>query len=667
MKMIAIAYMCFLLMGSTYAITRTYDLNVTYAMADVDGEWRQIIHVNGQMPGPLIWANEGDQLVISVTNHLYAIPISIHWHGQLQRGTPYMDGTAGITQCPILHMQTFVYNFTAADAGTYWYHSHVDAQYPEGLLGPLVVYPKVDPYAGQYDEEIVVVLQDWFRTRGDEMVTLMKEGHLEIIPVVPFFGPQTPPSYLIQSILIQGQGWHYTPLVPGQYFNESVTNKMTVFNVKHGKRYLVRLINAASISNLQFYIQGHSQKIVEVDSTFVEPIISQNGMKLEVGQRTSFIFTANQTVGNYYIQVPLPDVAGAPFFSQFMGVAALHYEGAAPAVVPNVTGAWLFPDLPLVPVPDVDLFHSLKPLVANPPPLKVTKSFTLVIDSVDQYYTINNKLFHHPTGNYVLDRFLNKTVPEDIPHIDLQYGDVVEITLINQGYSNPVNHPFHLHGHNFWVMGYGLGAPNTSEYNLINPTYRDTQVVLIDPMNHVPGWTTIRFIADNPGVWHFHCHMEWHLTMGLALIFNEALDRLAPPVADTPLCGLTYKEVYSLPQSVSPTCKADVIQSSVGERIQIGQYYYIIMIVTAYNLGARNVSSVFFDLSVDDNLIINPIYGISLVTKTKLKNDDIKYRMQLTKAKSLDSKHDTNGIYSMYVPRNKLSAPLLNNIVVTCV
>ena len=65
---------------------------------------------------------------------------SIHWHGLLQKGTPYMDGSPYATQCPIAPYSTFDYNFNVGDqVGTYWYHSHSGPQYYDGLFGPFII------------------------------------------------------------------------------------------------------------------------------------------------------------------------------------------------------------------------------------------------------------------------------------------------------------------------------------------------------------------------------------------------------------------------------------------------------------------------------------------------------------------------------------------------
>ena len=88
-------------------------------------------------------------------------------------------------------------------------------------------------------------------------------------------------------------------------------------------------------------------------------------------------------------------------------------------------------------------------------------------------------------------------------------------------------HPWHLHGHTFWVIGMGKGNWTGSQdqldsLNITNAVYRDTTTVIPDavkPYENKPrqggcGWTVVRFVADNPGAWPFHCHVTWHLVMG---------------------------------------------------------------------------------------------------------------------------------------------------------
>ncbi|KAK9907756.1 hypothetical protein WJX75_009340 [Coccomyxa subellipsoidea] len=98
-------------------------------------------------------------------------------------------------------------------------------------------------------------------------------------------------------------------------------------------------------------------------------------------------------------------------------------------------------------------------------------------------------------------------------------------------------HPFHMHGHHFWVLAYGLGhfdeATNSSSFNTVNPAFRDSFTIFKN------GWTAIRFKADNPGVWILHCHTDWHLFMGQKMYFATSPELAQAPPADLPKCPAT--------------------------------------------------------------------------------------------------------------------------------
>lgn len=91
----------------------------------------------------------GDTIEVKVKNNIQS-PVdgtSIHWHGFLQKGSPWMDGVPGITQCPIAPGKTFTYTFIADSYGTTWYHSHFSSQYADGAFGPIVIHgPKSQDY-----------------------------------------------------------------------------------------------------------------------------------------------------------------------------------------------------------------------------------------------------------------------------------------------------------------------------------------------------------------------------------------------------------------------------------------------------------------------------------------------------------------------------------------
>ncbi|KAI3603918.1 laccase [Moniliophthora roreri] len=78
-----------------------------------------------------------------------------------------------------------------------------------------------------------------------------------------------------------------------------------------------------------------------------------------------------------------------------------------------------------------------------------------------------------------------------------------------------LEHPIHLHGHNFDVVR----VAGSTEYNYENPIRRDVVNAGSTSDN-----VTIRFTTDNPGPWILHCHIDWHLEAGFAIVFAEATD-----------------------------------------------------------------------------------------------------------------------------------------------
>jgi FtsP/CotA-like multicopper oxidase with cupredoxin domain len=116
---------------------------------------------NGRVPGPEIRVREGDVVQVKLKNYLPE-GTTIHWHGVPLENA--MDGVPGITQPAIMPGETFVYEFEAAPAGSFIYHSHAGLQLDQGLYGPLIIEPSQE--AGAYDQEFTLMLEDWVMKDG---------------------------------------------------------------------------------------------------------------------------------------------------------------------------------------------------------------------------------------------------------------------------------------------------------------------------------------------------------------------------------------------------------------------------------------------------------------------------------------------------------------------
>lgn len=121
---------------------------------------------NGQTPGPTIEAVEGDKIKIQVTNKLPE-ETAVHWHGIfLPNG---MDGVSGLNQKPIKPGETFLYEFTLKQNGTFMYHSHADEMVQMGLgtMGFFIIHPR-NTENPKIDKDFAIMLSEWYVEPGTE-------------------------------------------------------------------------------------------------------------------------------------------------------------------------------------------------------------------------------------------------------------------------------------------------------------------------------------------------------------------------------------------------------------------------------------------------------------------------------------------------------------------
>ncbi|KIV95843.1 hypothetical protein PV10_03450 [Exophiala mesophila] len=478
------------------AETRTYDFTAGWVNRNPDGQHeRPVIGINGEWPLPAIVANVGDRVVVNLKNDLGNQSTSIHFHGLFQNGTNHMDGVGSTTQCPIPPGSSFTYNFTIDQPGTYWYHSHVDGQYPDGLRGPLIVHDPENPYADLYDEELVLTLSDWYH---DQM------------------------PGLIASFLSVTNPTGAEPVPQAALMND--TQNLEI-HIEPGKTYFLRIINMAAFAAQYFWIDGHTFRIIEVDGVYHEPTEAEQ-IYLTAAQRYGVLLTTkNETDANYAIMGSMDE----DLFDQIPDglnpnvTSYLVYDSALPLPEPaDIDEFDPFDDMLLVPtdgeelLPDPDLVVTLDVVMdnlGNGANYAFFSGITYVKPKVPSLYTAltsgeyatNASIYGVNTHSYVLE-----------------HNEVVEIVLNNQ---DPGKHPFHLHGHAFQsILRSEEEAGDFDPESVTNgsvvlpqkPMRRD--VLLVRPNGHI----VMRFRANNPGVWLFHCHIEWHVDSGLVMTFVEA-------------------------------------------------------------------------------------------------------------------------------------------------
>jgi iron transport multicopper oxidase len=450
-----------------------------------DGFMRSASLAGGTFPGPLIAANKGDQFALNVINDLrdqdMFLSTSVHWHGLAQNGTNYVDGVSFVTQCPIAQNDSFLHQFQVKNqAGTYWYHSHFSTQTCDGLRGALVIYDPDDPYRLLYDvddENTVITLADWYHV---------------VAPVLNHIIGVNPNSTLINGL--------------GRYTG-GPKSELAVVNVNYGKRYRLRLVGMSCDPNFIFSIDGHDLIVIEADGVLTEPLVVDS-LQIYAGQRYSVILTANQPVDNYWIRA-LPSTANSTFIGG-LNSAILRYHGAPDAdPTGNQTGH-------LMPLLEQNLHALINPEAPGIPEYgKADINLRIVANNIGGYYYMNGVRYMPPTVPVLLQIMSGAQQATDLmPNgsvIVLESNKVVELTMVTGGFGGP--HPIHLHGHSFYVVQ-SAGVNTTMNY--LNPVRRDVASAGIQGEQLV-----IRWVTDNSGPWLLHCHIDWHLEAGFALVMAE--------------------------------------------------------------------------------------------------------------------------------------------------
>lgn len=478
--------------------TKIFYFNVTQVDAAPDGYIRSVIGINNQWPCPNIHVNRGDRVVIVVHNQLANANTSLHVHGLFQHGTSQYDGPEMITQCPIPPGETMVYNFTIPDqAGAYWYHSHTKGQYGDGFRGAFIVHDDTDSEVWNYDEDVVLTVSEWYHQNS---------------------------STLDKSFLNRYNPTGAEPIPDNLLFNGSFTGS---WHVKPNTTYLLRIINIGAFVSQYLYVDNHNFTVVEVDGVRVQPNVTDM-IYITVAQRYTVLFTTgtDTDVNFAFMQAVDEEMLDVPGdFSHNVTNQLIYNSDASSAEAYNLTrDDWGdLDDFYLQPLEDEELYETADYQVTLDVAMKNLANGV-------NYAFFNNITYISPkvptlfTAMGAGDLATNPTVYGSNTHsFVLQKDEIIEIVLNNQ---DKGKHPFHLHGHIFQTV---IRGPDYSDEDepisyepsnftsdvLDRPMLRDT--LYVRPQSYF----VIRFKADNPGVWFFHCHIEWHLSQGLAAVFIE--------------------------------------------------------------------------------------------------------------------------------------------------
>ena len=412
---------------------------------------------NGRSPGPEIRIRQGERLRVRVENRLEE-ETTVHWHGL--RVPNAMDGVPHLTQEPIAPGGTFVYEFAAPDAGTYWYHPHQRGheQVGRGLYGPLIV-EESDPI--QVDRDITWMLDDWRLTQnaqiGDDFANPHDISH----------GGRIGNTVTVNGRIVETVG------------------------VRAGERIRLRLVNAANARIFGLEFQGHRPRIIAYDGQPVTPHEAEGGrIVLGPAMRVDLII----------------DMTGRP--GERFTVTDAFYKGLEYRLLDLVYHNSPLRDRPLgAPIE----------LVANTmpdPDLAVAKRHEILFGGgmmggmmmamsdgrrVDMRAMMRNGMAWAINGVVATGHVME-------PLLTLDRNRSTVLALNND---TAWHHPIHLHGHSFRVISRD-GRPTPRQ------EWQDT--VLMAPRERVE----IAFVADNPGDWMFHCHILEHMVGGMMGVIRVA-------------------------------------------------------------------------------------------------------------------------------------------------
>src|SRR5690554_2699685 len=285
---------------------KVFDLTIDYKDVNFTGKKARATVVNQLLPAPLLRWQEGDTVTLRVKNNLDVVS-SIHWHGIIL--PTEMDGVPGFSFDGIMPGETFEYQFTLQQSGTYWYHSHSGFQEQTGVYGPIIIDPaKPDPV--KYDREYVVMLSDWSdtppekiyanlkkqstyynyseRTVSDLFADIKEKGLLNTWKERSMWNDMRMSDRDISDVT----GAAYTYLING---NTPEQGWQALF--KAGEKVRLRLINAAAMTIFDVRIPGLKMTVVASDGQNIQPVTVD---EFRMGVAETYDVIVEPEVGNAY-------------------------------------------------------------------------------------------------------------------------------------------------------------------------------------------------------------------------------------------------------------------------------------------------------------------------------------------------------------------------------
>ncbi|OVA17140.1 Multicopper oxidase [Macleaya cordata] len=526
----------FLCLSSAALVVRAEDpylfftWNVTYGTISPLGVPQQGILINNQFPGPNINSTTNNNIVINVFNNLDE-PFLLTWNGVQHRKNSWQDGMPG-TSCPIQPGTNFTYHFQVKDQiGSYFYFPSTAFHRAAGGFGGLRVNSRLlipVPFADPEDD-YTVLIGDWYTSNHTTLRKVLDSGKSINRP---------------DGVLMNGKSGNGTDK------NEPL------FTMKAGKTYRYRICNVGIKTSLNFRIQGHTMKLVEMDGSHTVQNTYQS-LDVHVGQCYSVLVTADQEPKDYYM------VASTRFIKEILSATGIiRYENGKGPASP------VLPEAPTGLVWSLNQFRSfrwnLTASAARPNPqgsyhyggINITRTIKIVnsASTVDgklryaingvshtntqtplklaEYYEVPNKVFKYNLISDVPTAESETKITVTPNVLNATFRDFVEIILENHEKSIQ---SWHLDGYSFFAVAIepGKWTPEKRKtYNLLDAVSRHSIQVY-------PGcWAAIMLTFDNAGMWNLRSNLWERNYLGQQMYFSV----LSP--------ARSLRDEYNIPDNV---------------------------------------------------------------------------------------------------------------------
>ncbi|KAK1284098.1 hypothetical protein QJS10_CPB21g00972 [Acorus calamus] len=465
---------------------RFFTWNVTYGFIYPLGVQQQGILINGQFPGPQIQSVTNDNLIINVFNSLDE-PFLLSWNGIQQRRNSWQDGVWG-TNCPIPPGRNFTYVLQVKDQiGSYFYFPSLGFHKAAGGFGgitiasrPMIPVP-FPPPAGDF----TILAGDWFKANHTDLKAILDGGQNLPFP---------------DGLLINGRGWNGN-----------------TFTVNQGQTYRFRISNVGLTTSINFRIEGHTMKLVEVEGSHTLQN-SYDSLDIHLGQSYSVLVTADQPGKDYYIAV------STRFTTPILSTTAiLHYSNSAGAVSgPTPGGPTIQIDWSLNQARSIRWNLTASGPRPNPQGsyhyglVNTTRTIRLAnsapVINGKQRYAVNSVSFiPADTPLKVADFYQIQGVfsPGSIPDYPTGSGAYLQTSVMAANFRDYIEIVFennedtveswHIDGYSFFVVGMDGGQwtqASRQSYNLRDTVARCTVQV------YPKSWTALYMPLDNVGMWN---------------------------------------------------------------------------------------------------------------------------------------------------------------------